>query len=332
MVSRRPVPPAQRVLSALCVAGVFTCFACGGGGPSATATTGLLPVNPGEPGWSRGDPSSPVVARVGATQITLAELQRLVDAEPVGADPAAVLALAIDAEVLAQEAARRGFNANPDVLDEGRRAMVRQLLVEGFEPESTQEKIPASTVADAYQRNYWHFNNPDAVGCSHVLFKVKQDAAPEVWEAREREALQVRASFIDPPLRDKADFAERVEALGGTHEDLNFADVGLFPREGRFVEPFAAAAFALQRDGDLSAPVRTRYGWHLIYRYEFKPARSTTFEDVRDEVVQKVWPEWREYRFFKFLEATKAEARIESFPERLSVLTATRKGPVGPTP
>lgn len=55
---------------------------------------------------------------------------------------------------------------------------------------------------------------------------------------------------------------------------------------GRMVIEFEKAAFALQKDGDISEPVKTQYGWHIIKRLEKKPI--PTFEEIKSELKGKV--------------------------------------------
>jgi len=60
-------------------------------------------------------------------------------------------------------------------------------------------------------------------------------------------------------------------------------DVGWFQRVGIMVEPFAKAAFAM-KPYDVSEPVVTPFGVHLILLIERKPGRDIKFEDVKEEV------------------------------------------------
>lgn len=66
-------------------------------------------------------------------------------------------------------------------------------------------------------------------------------------------------------------------------------NLGLFPRAGAMVEPFARAAFAL-KPYQMSDPVSTEFGYHLILAVDYKPGKEVKFEDVKP-FVQEVYSE-----------------------------------------
>jgi parvulin-like peptidyl-prolyl isomerase len=88
-------------------------------------------------------------------------------------------------------------------------------------------------------------------------------------------------------IKEKIDAGEDFEALlaeygtdPGMQSDANA--VGYLVGEGAsFVEPFLNAALALAKDGDVSAPVESDYGWHIIKRVSTEPAHEIPYEDVK---------------------------------------------------
>jgi len=60
-------------------------------------------------------------------------------------------------------------------------------------------------------------------------------------------------------------------------------DIGAFPRAGSMVEPFAKAAFALQ-PYQISDPVKTQFGYHLILSTQKKTGAEPKFDIVKEEV------------------------------------------------
>ena len=63
---------------------------------------------------------------------------------------------------------------------------------------------------------------------------------------------------------------------------------GLLPpfSVGRMIKEFETVAFALEKDGDISKPVQSKYGWHIIKRIEKEPVGS--YESLEEEIEQKV--------------------------------------------
>lgn len=75
---------------------------------------------------------------------------------------------------------------------------------------------------------------------------------------------------------------------------------------GRMVETFEEAAFALAADGDLSDPIETQYGWHIIQRLEYKA--PPTFEDSKRDLEKKLQRDSRSEQVRNsFIQKRKAE-------------------------
>jgi parvulin-like peptidyl-prolyl isomerase len=71
-------------------------------------------------------------------------------------------------------------------------------------------------------------------------------------------------------------------------------DLNWFPRVGSMVEPFAKAAFAL-KPYEMSDPVNTPFGWHLILVTDRRPGQETKFEDIQEVVKDVYAARLREY-------------------------------------
>ena len=119
--------------------------------------------------------------------------------------------------------------------------------------------------------------NPGQVHVAHILVRVAADAN----EAAQTAAAD-KAKMIADSLTAGSDWAQMVKRYSddrGTREQNG--DLRWFST-GAMVPEFESAAFALKNVGDISAPVQTFYGWHIIKLLDKKPIDS--FENLQEQI------------------------------------------------
>jgi peptidyl-prolyl cis-trans isomerase C len=89
----------------------------------------------------------------------------------------------------------------------------------------------------------------DKVRCAHILVKTEQ-------EARQ----------VMDQLKNGASFSKLAMEKSLCPSGKRGGDLGVFGR-GKMVREFENAAFSLQK-GEVSQPIRTQFGWHIIKRLE----------------------------------------------------------------
>jgi peptidyl-prolyl cis-trans isomerase D len=140
------------------------------------------------------------------------------------------------------------------------------------------------TVADADLQDYYNKNKNRYISTEqrhahHILVAVndKVDAATALKKAQD----------IEAKLKAGANF----EALAKQYSDdagsaTQGGDLGLSER-GSLEAPFGDALFAM-KPGDVSGPVHTRFGYHIIRLDEIEAARGQTFAEARPAVLQQL--------------------------------------------
>jgi len=114
---------------------------------------------------------------------------------------------------------------------------------------------------------------------SHILFKPADPALPADIDALASQAQRVRREIVDGKLSFEDAVVKHSE---GTKKDGG--DLGFIGRHGSMPEPFARAAFQLQK-GQISEPVISSFGVHLIRCTDEKPGKKTLEDfEVADEV------------------------------------------------
>lgn len=181
-------------------------------------------------------------------------------------------------QVLLAEAHRLGFVAAPESDSEGRReteddALIRQLFAREVPVPSADEE----TLRRYYDNNRRRFVTPPLYAASHILLAARRDDEAAFAVVRDK-ATALREQLARQPQR----FAEFAEGLS----DCPSAKVGgslgqISPGE---TTPEFESALASLSPEDLSAPVETRYGVHLIRLDRKIDGEQLPFEAVRDRI------------------------------------------------
>ena len=152
-------------------------------------------------------------------------------------------------------------------------------------------KVNQELIKEAYERMKIE------IRASHILFKVADDALPEDTVAAYQEALNVRNQIVGG-----SNFEKTARLLSSDPSvKTNSGDLGYFT-VFQMVYPFETAAYNTEV-GDISMPVRTRFGYHLIKVTDKRPARGEV--RVAHIVVlsnDKMSPEQRENAKMKIFE------------------------------
>ena len=132
---------------------------------------------------------------------------------------------------------------------------------------------------DAYFNEHpEEFQAPETVRASHILLRVNTDASAEI--AAEKEKLA--ASLLERLKKGEA-FAELAKSVSDDPESKEKGgDLGFFSRD-RILPELADAAFLLKKD-EVSAPVRTSFGWHLVKLTDRLPAHPVILAEARDSI------------------------------------------------
>ncbi len=140
----------------------------------------------------------------------------------------------------------------------------------------------APAIADYYQKNQYLYFQPEKVRARHILLKVAPDA-PEAKVAETKEKIGNLKKELDSG-KDFAELAKQFSEDVGSRE--SGGDLGLNDRQN-WVPEFGTAAFAL-KPGEVSAPVKTQFGFHLIKVEEKKPPETRTLEQATPEIAAQL--------------------------------------------
>jgi peptidyl-prolyl cis-trans isomerase D len=141
-----------------------------------------------------------------------------------------------------------------------------------------------SEIKDYFESTPGEFDTPKTVEASHILIKLDQDASVELTDNGKEKALSVLKM-----AKEGKDFAELAKQYSDDPGGKNGGHLGAFKRDA-MVEPFGEKAFSMN-PGEISDPVRTQFGWHIIKVEKVNEASTLTFEQARPKIVKKLTDE-----------------------------------------
>src|SRR5688500_12193665 len=194
-----------------------------------------------------------------------------------------------------------------------------------------QIALSGQTVDSAAVRKFYEENSELFVETctSHILFAVLQPTGQVDTAATEAQAAQLQAAAAGAKARIDAgeDFGAVARELSQDKSNSEQGgDLGCGPA-GRFVPEFEQAMDALQA-GQVSAPVKTQFGWHVIKVTSRGPK---PFAEVADEVRQRLLSEAQE-GFGSFLSEQLTKAKITVNPRYGRFEKGQNPGVVAPSP
>lgn len=140
--------------------------------------------------------------------------------------------------------------------------------------------IPAPPSTDEQLQEYFQQHSDDyRVGeqAALNLVMVTKEAQPYDWEVDSIKAVEIYDSLVAG-----ADFVEMAQYFSDDVSAESGGDLGWF-KQGMMVAPFDEKVFSM-KPGELSEPVKTRFGWHIIKVHEFRDAQGASKSEKVKEV------------------------------------------------
>ena len=167
-----------------------------------------------------------------------------------------------------------------------------------LEEESRAEVVTEEEAKKYYDTRQDLFQTEILLTASHIL---KMARTEDELAVAEKKIIEIRKQ-----LEEGKDFIELVKQE--SDDAQNNGHLGTFGK-GRMVPPFEKAAFALET-GEISDPVKTQFGWHLILLHDKKEPEVTQFVDVKEKIIEYLGEKRKDATFEQFLDRLKSKAEI----------------------
>jgi peptidyl-prolyl cis-trans isomerase D len=192
------------------------------------------------------------------------------------------------------------YQAHKDTFVEPEKVIVEYVLLDkrqlAKQIQPTDEQLKAF-----YQDNQDLFTVPEQRHARHILILAKKGEADSEAEAQKKIA----------EIQAKLEAGESFEKLAQAYsQDPGSAssggDLGYF-EQGMMVPEFDQKVFSM-KPGEISEPVQTQFGYHIIQLLDIKPKRVQTFAEVKDRVLQLYREQEADKQYYDLLEQLNTQA------------------------
>ncbi len=155
------------------------------------------------------------------------------------------------------------------------------LLIQKFTQMEVQDKIKitADLLEGYYEANQAKMKTPEMVRARHIL--VEKNKAGSMEKAHE-----IAKGFLEK-IAAKESFEEIAKQYSHCPSAANGGDLGMFAR-GKMVPEFEQVAFNLEKD-EISEPVETMFGVHLIKVEEKQPEKNISFKEAQPYIEKLIF-------------------------------------------
>ncbi len=175
----------------------------------------------------------------------------------------------IHQELIYQDAKDKGLDKEEDfqkVLEKAKKSLLLNYYLGKM---LSDIAITDKEIEDFYKLHKDHFNTPPTVRASHILVE-DLEKAQEIYNK----------------IANGADFSLEAKENSTCPSKNKGGDLGNFSR-GQMVKEFEDAAFSMNV-GDISKPIKTEFGYHIIKLTGKNPSKEVSLEDAKDHIIKDI--------------------------------------------
>lgn len=213
----------------------------------------------------------------------------------------------IQQKLLVIGAYKQGLDKNEEI----------QRLIEQQKGKFLLDQLYKQEIADKVQVTpedvrAWYENSSEEIHARHILLATSEEAAA-----------------VKAELDGGADFAELARSRStDPSAATNAGDLSWF-RWGTMVAAFQDAAFAL-KEQEISQPVKTQFGYHVIQLLGRRSVDRQPFDQVRSGIEQQLRQQKTQARLMEFLTEVRSKAELRLDMDMLKIVQETYRDTTGP--
>ncbi len=260
----------------------------------------------------KGDLDNSVIAKINDTKITKEDFLREISRVPEWArdrfkgkeGKEQFLDELIKKELIYLDAKKKGLDKDKEFIAKVEEFKKMTLLAAVLKKEIEEKtEVAEKDIKDFYDKNPDEFKKGAAVRARHILVDTEAEANDIVAKIKKGE-----------------DFSELAKSLSKDKDSAQKGgDLGFFS-QGRMVPEFEKAAFSLKPD-EVSNPVKTQFGYHIIKVIDKKEGAVVDFEQAKNVIKRRLLSEKQKSLFDSYIEGLKKNTKPVKNEEALAAIS-----------
>ena len=191
-----------------------------------------------------------------------------------------VLQQLIGKELIYDDAKKSGITKSAEYKREYKKLearMKKELAIQVWQKKLLDSiKISNKELKDYYKKNIDEFREKESVHARHTLVKTKAEAEKIIAQLKSLSGDKLKAKFIELAKKDSTGPSGK-----------NGGDLGYFSK-GQMVPAFNDKVFSMKKGTITTEPVKTQFGYHVIYLEDKKPSMTRSFDEVKAFIEQRL--------------------------------------------
>lgn len=215
------------------------------------------------------------------------------------------------------EATKKNLQDDPIVmakLTKSRRNILASALMDNQQKHIVITKDLEELAHEHYLLNTDRFTSKEEIKVAHILLKTEKGN-----ETQQAETLAKSKKILED-IKQGLDFANAAKKYSADKSNAQAGGVMDYFTKGRMVPAFESAAFKLEKTGELSDLVKTKFGYHIIKFIDRKHPIVQTFEDVKSSIIAKLTKELIEDELNNYRDSFHADKNTTIFIPALKTL------------
>jgi|KBSSwiStaDraftv2_1062776.scaffolds.fasta_scaffold08170_3 peptidyl-prolyl cis-trans isomerase C len=194
--------------------------------------------------------------------------------------------------------------------------LLAQMLMESIDAKASAEfdadrKKYEARARELYTVDRNSFAIPEQVNATHILFDTRKRSSDEAKKLAQETRAKIAAG---------ADMGKLAKEMSDDASAQNNGALGWFAKKD--MDPaFGEAAFALKNTGDVSEPVQSQFGWHVIRLDGRRPATIRTFDEARETIMAELRKRYIDEKREQAVAAIRRDPKTQVNREAVDALT-----------